>query len=72
MPKRCPCGKQIPSNRSICVECRQIYGTSDMWPTWLSWMVGDIQREWDYDRHHDELEFFDESDFPYKKVAIVF
>ena len=56
MRKRCVCGVEIPSNRSLCRECVEIYGTNpNEWPEWLRWQVDDIQREWDYERNNDCL-----------------
>jgi len=65
MSRTCVCGKPILSNRALCKECYEIYGDKENWPMWLSWMVGDIQRELNYDRNHkNNVNFFDESDFP--------
>jgi hypothetical protein len=71
MKKMCVCGKSVLPSHSLCKECFEIYGVKSEWPEWLRWMVADIQREWDYDRNHDELEFFDETDFPFKKLQTI-
>lgn len=64
MYKTCVCGKTIKSRRSLCAECLEIYGANiGEWPEWLRWLVADIQREWDTDRNHDELEYRDEIDY---------
>lgn len=52
MQRYCPCGKQISTNRRLCGDCINIYGTNPQeWPEWLHWMVSDIQRELDFERN---------------------
>lgn len=58
----CVCGKQINLNRQLCGECLEIYGSvPSKWPEWLRWQIGDIQRDIDYERRHDEF-WLDEED----------
>lgn len=64
MNKKCACGTIIGSNRSLCKECGEIYGYKQKeWPAWLQWQVADIQREWDWERNHDELCIFNDEFF---------
>ncbi len=44
----------------LCSECFEIYGTDrDAWPAWLDFAVADEQRDINYRRTHDELEYHD-------------
>ena len=61
MNRRCVCGNRVPNNWYLCKECLAVYGKDQSdWPAWLAYGVADIQREWDYKRTHDELEYNDE------------
>lgn len=55
MNRQCVCGKPIKINKRLCPECIAIYGTDpDEWPEWLRWLVGDIQRDIQYDYSHND------------------
>ena len=69
MNKKCVCGAVISNSRSLCKECGKIYGyTRNEWPLWLQWQVADIQREWDWERNHDELCIFNDEYFQANKA----
>ncbi len=70
MEKRCICGKHVLPHHNLCKECFDIYGARKEWPEWLKWLVSDVQREWSYENRHHDLEFFDETDFPNKKIGV--
>ena len=64
MKRRCICGNQVPNNWYLCKECLAVYGKDQSdWPAWLAYSVADIQREWDYNRTHDEVAYNDEYDY---------
>lgn len=59
----CVCGKAISIRRQLCGECLEIYGNQPCdWPEWLKWQIGDIQREVDCERRHDEFWLDDEDE----------
>ena len=61
MAKLCACGTEIKNNRSLCLECGEIYGYDPKdWPEWLRWLVSDIQREHMDDLVHKHLSYEDE------------
>ena len=64
MNRRCVCGNRVPNNWYLCKECLAVYGKEQGdWPAWLAYAVADIQREWDYNRTHDEVAYNDEYDY---------
>jgi hypothetical protein len=64
MYKTCVCGKRIQPKHDLCSECLSLYGTDKSeWPEWLSFMVSDIRREYNYECRHDDLEFNEEVDY---------
>ena len=72
MNRHCACGARIPHNWSICKDCLEIYGADrDAWPAWLSFAVSDTQREIDYNRTHDDLEYDDEILYPGNNTHVI-
>jgi hypothetical protein len=71
MKKSCPCGTIIPNNWYLCKECLKVYSKNKSdWPAWLAFAVADTQRQWDYNRTHDEIAYNDEYDYASLKVTV--
>ena len=64
MDKYCPCGETIPGRNYLCQDCAQIYGLDkDEWPSWLSFQIFDIHKEYRYEARHEEWEYLDSIDY---------
>lgn len=60
--KYCVCGCAIQYKRDLCFDCVKLYGTDkSQWPEWVAFLVKDNQDEWNRERYHDELEYYDET-----------